>query len=147
MEENYNQPKTPLKRPVRTFSQPQPAKKERIKVWMGALIILTALSIDIFQGILNPLAIGAVLGPIISVCADLVFIIWFWILGIGFIKNPKNFAAMGIQALVGLVPILNTVPELTLGITAIVFMTIAEDKGGIIGEVAGMAQGKVKQNV
>lgn len=144
MDETYPQQKTTLKRPVRALPQQSEEKKERIKVWMGAILIITALSIDAFEGLLNLVGIGEALSPIISVCADTLFVIWFWILGLGFAKNPKILAAMSIQALVGLIPVINTLPELTLGITAIVLMTMAEDKGGIIGQAAGAMQGKIK---
>ena len=49
---------------------------------------------------------------------------------------------MGIQAVVGLIPILNTLPELTLGIIAIVLITRDEDKGGLLGKAVSVAQGK-----
>lgn len=127
-----------LRRPVRTIPQQQEQKKERIKLWMGAALIVTAGSIDAFQALLNVLIVGEVLSTIISVCADVLFIIWLWMLGISFVKKPKNLAAMGIQAVVGLIPVLNTLPELTFGILAIVLITRAEDKGGVLGKVAGV---------
>lgn len=146
MDDTYPQNQTdfrqPLRRPVRTIPEVKEDVKRRISNWMAGALIITAGSIDAFQAILNILVIGEVLSTIISVCADVLFIIWLWMLGLGFVKNPKNLAAMGTQAIVGMVPVLNTLPELTLGITAIVLMTIAEDKGGIIGKAAGAMQGK-----
>ena len=144
MDETLPQTQTALRRPVRAIPQESEEKKQRISTWMGAALVITALSIDLFEGLLNVVGIGEVFSTIISVCADVLFIVWFWILGLGFVKNRKNLTAMGAQAIVGLIPILNTLPELTLGIGAIVFMTWAEDKGGIIGKAAGAAQGKLK---
>ena len=144
LDQNQTTPKTVLRRPVRTIPEVKEDVKRRISNWMGAALIITAGSIDAFQALLNVLLIGEVLSTIISVCADVLFIIWLWVLGLGFVKNPKNLAAMGSQAIVGLIPVLNTLPELTLGIATIVFMAIAEDKSAIMGKVANIAQGKLK---
>jgi hypothetical protein len=147
MDETYEQNQTDfrpaLRRPVRAITREQEEKKERIKIWMGAALVTVALGIDGFQAILNLLVIGEFLSPVISVGADLLFIIWFWMLGLGFIKSPKKFATMGLVALIGLIPALDTLPELTLGILVIVLMTRAEDKGGILRKVASVAQGKM----
>jgi len=144
MPETTTQNKTALRRPVQQIPQSSGEKKERIKLWMGAALILTALSIDLFEALLDILVIGEFFSPIISVCADVIFWTWFKMLGVGFTKNPKNLMAMVTQALVGLIPGADILPELTAGVTAIVVMTIIEDKSNMLGKVAGMAQGKVK---
>ena len=148
MEENSNQNQTnykpALRRPVRAIPQQQEEKKGRIKIWMGAAMIIVALSIDIFNAILNIAAIGEVLSSIISPIATFAFVIWFWMLGVSFMKNPKKLAAMGGQAIVGLIPIINTLPELTLGVLITIILTRSEDKGGLLGKAADMAQGKIK---
>ena len=146
MEENspQTQNQTPLRRPVMAASQQQEEKKERIPLWLGACMVIVAACIDIFEAILDILLIGEILSPIISVCADVGFWIWFKILGVGFTKNPKNLAAMGIQALIGITPGLDILPELTLGVLVIVLTTRSEDKGGLLSKAAGMAQAKIK---
>jgi hypothetical protein len=144
MDETSPQNKTDLRRPVRAIPQQEEEKKERITKVMGAILIIAAACIDIFEAILDVLLIGEFLSPIISVCADVGFWIWFKILGLDFGKNPKNLAAMTTQALVGLMPGLDILPELTLGVLTIVLITRSEDKGGLLGKAAGMAQGKIK---
>jgi hypothetical protein len=144
MDENPPQNQTALRRPVRTIPEAKEEIKMTISNWMGAALIITAGSIDAFQALLNVLVIGEVFSTIISICADVLFIIWLWMLGVSFVKKPKKLAAMGIQAVVGLIPVLNTLPELTLGILAIVLITRSEDKGGLLGKAAGMTQGKIK---
>jgi hypothetical protein len=139
MAEIPTQNQTTLRRPVRQIQQ-QEEKKERIKLWMGATLVITAASIDICEAALDVLMIGEFISPVISVCADVGFWIWFKILGVSFTKNPKNFAAMGIQALVGITPGLDILPELTLGVLTIVIVTRNEDKGGLLNKAAGMAQ-------
>ena len=134
------QTKTPLKRPVMQYNQPE-EKKERIPLWLGACMVIVAACIDAFEAILDVLLIGEVLSPVISVCADVGFWIWFKIRGVGFTKNPKNFATMGTQAIIGLIPGLDILPELTLGVLTIVLMTRSEDKGGLLSKAAGMASG------
>jgi hypothetical protein len=102
---------------------------------MGWAMIITAISIDLFEALLDLLIIGAVLSPIISICADLGFWIWFKILGVSFSKNPKNLATMLIQALIGLMPGLDILPELSVGVFVLVKLTQSEDKGGLIGKM------------
>jgi hypothetical protein len=142
-----NQTREPLRRPVRQFTQQEEERTERITETLGWIFVITAFSIDGFEVVLNAVGIGEVLSTIISLCADMGFVIWFWTKGVTFVKKPKNLAAMGIQAIIGLIPVLNTLPELTLGVLAIVLITRSEDKGGLLGKAAGaaqMAQGKIK---
>ena len=145
MEENspQTQNKTPLKRPMMQRVELE-EKKERIPLWLGACMVIVAACIDIFEAVLDVLLIGEVLSPVISVCADVGFWIWFKIRGVDFTKNPKNLAAMGIQALIGITPGLDILPELTLGVLVIVLTTRSEDKGGLLSKAAGMAQAKIK---
>ena len=107
-------------------------------------MVIVAASIDIFEAILDVLLIGEVLSPIISVCADFIFWIWFKMRGVQFTKDPKNFMAMGIQALIGLTPGLDILPELTLGVLSIVIFTRTVDKSNTLGKLAGAAQSKIK---
>ena len=103
---------------------------------MGICMIIVALFVDGMQALLF------FLGPITSVAAYFGFWVWFKILGVSFTASPKKFGAMGATALGEL--FLGFLPVFTAGIAAVVFMTMAEDKGGIIGKAAGMAQGKIK---
>ncbi len=92
-------------------------------------MITVAACIDIFEALLDVLLIGEFVSPVISVCADVGFWIWFKMHDVSFAKNPKNFAAMGTQALeIGALPGIDALPELTVGVIAIVLMTRAEDK-------------------
>jgi hypothetical protein len=139
MEESSPQNQTALRRPVRQIQIEEEERKERISKAMGWCLISTAAFIDLAEALLTVLAIGLVLNPIISVCADVIFIIWFKILGVSFIKKPKNLAAMGIQALIGIIPGADALPELTVAVFILVKITQSEDRGGLIGKVAGIA--------
>jgi hypothetical protein len=145
MDETSPQNRMPLRRPVMNYDAPPEEKKERIKTWMGTTIVLTALLVNGVVALLNFVVIGDVgLGSIILGVANLPFILWFWFLDVSFTKNPKNLAVMVIQALIGLIPILNTLPELTVGVLIIVLLTRAEDKGGMLGKAVSLAEGKMK---
>lgn len=135
------QSRTTLRRPVRTFVQ-QEQKEERIKTWQGAGLIIMALSVDGFQAILTAVGIGLVLGPIISVIAYFSFWIFFMMLGVSFVKSPKKLGVVGGTAIIE--TLLSFLPGMTAGVAALVFMTWAEDKGGIIGQATGLVRGKIK---
>ncbi len=142
MEENENsQQKTALRRPVRTIPQ-QEQKRERIKVWVGLSLVILALCIDGFQALLTAVGIGLVLGPVISVAAYTAFGIIFAMFGVSFIKSPKKLGVVGGSALIEI--FLSFLPGFSAGVVAVVLMTMAEDKGGIIGKAASAAQGKIK---
>ena len=125
------------------YNQPE-EKKERISKTTAALMIATAACIDIFEAILDILLIGEVLSPIISVCADVGFWIWFKNHDVSFTKDPKNFATMATQAVIGLIPGLDILPELTLGVIGIIVFTRMVDKSNVLAKAANTAQAKIK---
>jgi len=146
MDETYppNQnTRAPLRRPVRPVPEQQEEKKERIKKWMAACMIIVALCVDAAQALLTVLAIGTILGPIISIVAWFGFWVWFMLLGVSFVSNPKKLMTMGTAGIVEIIPIFGALPAFTAGVAITVFMTMAEDKGGIIGKAAGAVQGKI----
>jgi len=146
MEETFDQNQNnqaPLRRPVRPIPVEQEQKRERIKKWMAACMIIVAGCVDAIQALLTALAIGAVLSPVISTVAWFGLWVWFMILGVSFVSNPKKLLTMGTAGILEVVPVLGALPAFTAGIAITVFMTMAEDKGGIIGKAAGALQGKV----
>lgn len=114
-------------------------KKEHISNLSAFGLISIALFIDGFQALLNVLLVGEFFSGVISVCANVLFMILFWLLGMGIIKNPKKLGSMCAQAIIGLIPILNTLPELTMGIVAIIIITKAEDRGVSVGSFLGIS--------
>lgn len=119
-------------------------KKVRIKTWMLVCMATVSLLIDGLQALLTTLLIGAIIGPPISAVAYFGFWVWFKILGVNFISNPKKMFAMLAGGVVEAIPVFGALPALTASVVAIATMTIAEDKGGIIGKVVETAQGKIK---
>jgi len=138
------QKRPPLRREVRPIPQQQEEKKERIKTWMAVAMIIVALCVDGAQALLILLGIGLALGTIITVVAYLVFWIWFMLLGVSFAANPKKLLTVGIGGIGEALPIFNFLPAFTAMIATVVFMTKAEDKGGVVGKAASLAQGKAK---
>lgn len=63
--------------------------------------------------------------------------IYFWIAGMG-VFNGRRLATMLVSWIIGLIPILQWLPQLSIGIIAIFFMLRAEEKTGLpISSVAG----------
>ena len=92
MNEDYPQQNTTyLRRPVRRSEEPQKEKKDRIKIWVGAAMVVFAFCVDLVEMLLEWLGIGILgLSTIISVCASLVFWIWFKMCSVEFVGSPKS---------------------------------------------------------
>lgn len=130
MDDTYPQNQTALKRPVRSFQQAQEEKKERISNMMGFLFILTAFCVDLFEMLLEWLAIGLFgLSTLISICATIAFWIFFKMRGIPFSGKPKNIARFGATAFLEMIPGLDAIFGFvwTVGIFALVGSTMEED--------------------
>lgn len=112
----------------------------KIKLWMAGCLVVVALLVDLFQFLITLVAIGVFLAPIITVCASALFWIWFKLLGISIITNPKRLATFGIESVGELIPIVNTLPMWTLGTVITIIITRSEDKGGIIGKATAIAK-------
>lgn len=124
-------------------------KRERIKTWVAACIVIVALCIDLFEMLLTWLGIGFFITPVIVPCVTLIFWIWYKILDVPFVSSPKNFANLTITSLFELIPGLDAIPLISFGWTVgaiiMVIMVRAEDKGGILGEISNMATSVASQ--
>jgi hypothetical protein len=125
-----------------TSENPDPESRQRIKWWMATCLISVALLIDAIQALLTFMVIGAVLSPIISVGAAFLFWLWYQILGVSYIKNPKRLTTFGVQSLIEIIPAIDIFPALTLGNIITVLITRSEDKGGIISKVASVGRAR-----
>lgn len=152
MDETYEQNQRPaLIRPIRAIPQDPEKKKERIKAWVGVVLVLFALGVDISELVITWLGlvvVGGVLSTIVSLIAGFVFWICFMLLGIPSFSNPKQLAVKAGTFIGELIPFLDAIPFLsflwTIGTIVIVLMVRAEDRGGFLGKAANMAQGKIK---
>ena len=99
------------------------AHPQRIDNVTAGLMITVAVIFDILS--LIPL-----LNILVDIIAWLIFGLWFTLRGISFL-NPRRFATFAVSFIVGLIPILSILPELTLAIIATILMVKSEDRLGI----------------
>lgn len=136
--ENASRPA--LRRPVRQYAQEIEEPQERISKIMGGALIVAALSIDLFEMLLEWLGIGVFgLSTLLSICASVGFWIWFKMLSVEFSTSPKKFGTMLTTSILEVVPGLDALGGFiwTIGIAATVYMIRKEDKGGGIIPLSG----------
>ncbi len=129
----------PIKRElVRTGYRPRietPKPPERIKGWVASCITIFALCVDAIQAKLTAIAIGVVLGPIISVGAYTAVGITFLLCGVSLLGDSRK-----ILTLIGTGAVEATfsfIPGFTGWAVMIILQTWAEDgKEGWLGEIA-----------
>jgi hypothetical protein len=106
-------------------------------LWHFVLIEVVVEWLGGFVGVSSVMAVGTAT----------LFGIWGGMLGIGF-ANPKKMLISLTTVIVELIPGLDATFILsfgwTIGIIALILITRAEDKGGMLGKAAGMVQGKIK---
>lgn len=98
-------------------------KPQRISNFQGACLIVVALFFDL-------LSLIPVVNVLVSGLAVLLFGVWFYMLGVGFI-NPRRFVTAAITYLMETIPFISWLPSLTVAVTAIILMVKSEDKLGI----------------
>lgn len=88
-----------------------------------------AIFFDVFQMFLNFIIIGMILNPIlVTPFASLTFYLWYKMRGVGLSDSAKRFAVYVAGFLLELIPILNTLPGLTLSTALMIVIVRAEDK-------------------
>lgn len=93
-------------------------------------------------GFYDLLSIIPVVNWFVAIFAWMTFGLWFAISGVGFI-NPKKLAVWATSALIGIIPALSAVPELTAAIILTVLIVRTEEKLGFKLPMPGTA-GPVK---
>lgn len=114
---------------------------------MGAALVIVAFSIDCFEMLLEWLGIGIFgLSSLLSVCASVLFWIWFKMLNVPFIASPKKFFTMASTSLLEIIPGLDAVGGFlwTAGTIILVIMVRLEDRGGAVGKLSGTAMTMMK---
>ncbi len=87
------------------------------------ILIFVAILVDLLS--LIPL-LGSILGPGFWICIN----IYFWYVGLG-IVNARRLASGIISTLIELIPILQWLPSVTLGMILVIIMIRLEEKTGI----------------
>jgi hypothetical protein len=142
MDDTFPQNQTALTRPVRQFSQ-QEERKERIKIWMGWALIITALCVDLIE-LLGGYISFELIGTFAGFIASFVFWVWFLILGVPYSSNTKRFAMALITNVGEVIPGLDAIPFWflwTAGMIIIVGMVRMEDKGENPTILGGIREG------
>ena len=118
-------------------------KRQRIKLWMGAALVITALTIDLLEMLLEWLGIGLVMTFAFAPAGTFLFWLWFKLLDVPFIASPKKFFTLAATNLAEIIPALDALGGFfwTLGTLIIVIMVRLEDKGGVVGKLSGTAMG------
>ncbi len=103
---------------------------EALGVAGGAVAALAVGGAEIFTGIGSAVIgfVGDILSDAIDFFAWMLFYFWFTIAGISFLdtRSRKRLVAAVISLIVGLIPFINIIPSLLIGIT-IIIMTVMED--------------------
>lgn len=120
-------------------------KRERIKVWMAAALIIFAVCVDLAELVvtwLGLVVVGGILSSIISLVAGFIFWIWFLILGVPAFSNPKQFVVRLATFVGELIPFFDAIPVAsflwTIGTIITVMMIRSEDKNGLISKATNL---------
>lgn len=139
-----------VRREVRRIPEIQKEGTERIKTWMAVCLIIFAISVDLTEFLttwLGLVQLGGLLSTIISSVAGFIFWIWYLILGVPAISNPKQFVVRFSTFIIEIIPFIDAIPFIswawTIGTIVTIIMTRSEDKGGIISKATGFVQGKI----
>ncbi len=87
------------------------------------ILIFIAILVDLLS--LIPL-LGSILGPGFWICIN----IYFWYVGLG-IVNTRRLASGIISTLIELIPVLQWLPSVTVGMILVIIMIRLEEKTGI----------------
>jgi hypothetical protein len=95
-------------------------KTERISNFTAGLMVIVALLFDL---------VGII--PLVNILSQftalLIFGLWFFFLGVGFI-NPQRFAAALISTVIELIPFVSILPGLTVAVIICIVTVRTEDK-------------------
>ncbi|HPN89632.1 MAG TPA: hypothetical protein PLK22_02395 [Candidatus Paceibacterota bacterium] len=117
--------------------------KLRINLITGTIMVLVALLYDGVQALIDFISVGTIgwlTNPLISFWSFLTFFFWFKLKGLSFMR-PNKALTMGGSYFLEVVPLLNSLPTITLGVVIMLGITYAEDVAGIISPEAAKALG------
>lgn len=102
----------------------------RIPSWEAALMITVALIYDVIQivlvWILGWVGIGFIGAWLVTIWATLTFGLWLTLKGAS-IMSGKRAAALGIGALIEVIPLVNSLPGWTVAVVSAILVTRAKD--------------------
>lgn len=120
-------------------------------MWMAVALVVFAICVDLAEVAITWLGfvvVGGILSSVLSTIAGFVFWVWFLILGVPALSNPKQFAVRAITFVGELIPFFDAIPLLsflwTIGTIVVVVMIRSEDKGNLLGKAVNIIEGKIK---
>ena len=144
-EEMYNEEETEreIREPMYASREEEGEQKKepRISNFTAGLIIVFVSVVEITQFALTAVAIGAVISPIITFCAQVTLAFWFWMKGVSF-KSTKKIVTVVISLLIEFIPVIDILPAFLAQTIIIILLTKAED--GALGKVASLVPGGEK---
>ncbi len=103
--------------------------QERISSSDGQLMVIVAIGLDFFQGMIGLIPIiGLILSPLLSIFIFLFLWVWLKMHGVGIVDSVERIAIMFGGFLVELIPLLNILPVWTLMIFITVLLVRHSDK-------------------
>ena len=122
--------------------------KQRIHVVIAFAMVATALLIDIVQILFEWLpAVGPIIGWFFAAFGFIVFGIWFMLVGVNYLDRNGAVKVMVSLAscVVELIPFVDMIPALTLGVLSLILITRAEDgKPSMLFGLAARRQAAMK---
>lgn len=100
----------------------------RIGRFTAISMVSVSVFFDLIEFILTLLAIGLILNTIIGMVKWFLFWLWFTLLGVKFFGNTKRLKIGAGTFILGLIPIINALPEFTTGILMTIRDVRKEDK-------------------
>lgn len=95
---------------------------KRIGMGMGICLVAVAVLVDAVQLFLTLTVVGVVASPVLTFFAWTTFLIWFALLGVNYFDRggASRVATMFASVVTELLPVVNAIPALTLGVIALI---------------------------
>ena len=100
----------------------------RISRFTAFLMVSISVFFDIIEFILALLAVGLILNTIIGIIKWFLFWLWFTLRGVKFFGNTKRLKIGAGAFILGLIPVINALPEFTVGIILTIRDVRKEDR-------------------
>ena len=99
------------------------SKKSKIGLISAIMLIVLALLFDLMSFI-------PIIGNIMTWIFWVIISVYFWFIGMGVVNNKRIVIAIS-SGIIESIPFISWVPSITVGMIAIILMSVFEDKTGI----------------
>ncbi len=95
--------------------------KHKIGIFSAMIMICTALVFDL-------LSIIPFINIIVDIIAWTIFLLWFYLSGVSFSKHPHILGVAAGSFIIGAIPFLSILPEITAGVVTNIAITRMQEK-------------------